>query len=1221
MADYSGLAKFFSGPVQGPSNVDVAKYILLHADNTKTLGPGAQSPNSPSLMGRIFDLLSRPNYAIANLAKNLPQDISQGDPGKALEDLWKGFSGQDKTTFSDVLKSQGVTDPATSAAGGLALDILADPTSYVTGAGIAKLGKALGIGGKASEEAAQTLGQKILQKGEPVHPESFGLEPNPSQNVPLALNPKAAPQNVPAVDLPGAPVGKFNMADNQLMLDLPDIPKTTIASKDIVTPPVGKTKELPGQVSLNLGKLSDMTKPASQIVEDIGKGDAKSLARIIPLPTSTPSKQAVRIADDVLAKFNPGKATAEINKKFPDTLNAKQQLKLYYSAREAASKTVYRKGRNPAKVAQQIDQLASDIYHTAENKLTSTGWTPRIGTGDNVSLSDVIKDFNRRNVPITDEVLKDFGTEIKPGTELYSTIQNLRSRNAIIDSEDVKNVVNKITESRQQTQDSNLLSNAQLFDFDKFLKNFGKASAKASGVSPAGQKATTSMLNTVFDSTMTPAQIAIAHNKNMITQIMTNGVQNPALAHAVTLGLQKDLGKLPAWAVSNNKAVEFLMGRVATWWGQKDLRPLSLNAIGSAAATAAARGRALHDLLAPFDLAQRTEAIRLAQGFDTASSPEVDQLATQIKRMMDNLVGNVSGTSVITNAALDRNMLNNWMSRYGVGFKFTNSNRVQDITGKFQNYSKGIDWVNSWKTADLKGKDPEKFLFTLQQAIEQATREKALYEELGQRFGQRIPGGGFKNTISGHPYLKGYYFTDDIAKQIPRLVKDWSIPAWSPQSPMVKLYDRVMSMWKSGVTIYRPSHHIRNLAGDIYLGFLDGVNTARPYALAARVQRTMKSAYPDLLDVDELVKMGLMPKTMSTPKPGEILFRNKSGVPFTAEQIGAVAHQKGLLENSRSIEDIIDLGEQGSKGLLNVKPFGGKVQKYARSMSEMIGHNTRLAHFIDKVAKSHGNNLGDIFEQAARRARKWHPTGLDLTDFEKKYLRRIIPFYSWLRKSTPLLLEGLVMQPGKTLLPSKLYGAAQDAAGIDTPGRDNPFPVDQMFPQWLRAQGLGPVGLPDGILGPFSNQQPAGYVMAGVGLNPLSELMSQIEQPQQTILSGITPVVGVPLDLLQGKNSFTGAPITGPQAKPGALQQYIGEQIPIASLLQGLTGFTPFGTETSKVNKSGNDARIEALTNFLSGAGIKGTGPYVKQANMERKDANTAKNQALKYDFLNNLKG
>ena len=1210
--DYELLAKYFGGLSQqkGPANADVAKFMLLNANRSKPLGPGANNSadNEPSLMGKIFDVLSRPNYAIANFVK----ETNEGNPN--LEALWEGFSGKQKTTFKDVLKQQGADD-VTAGGVGFVLDVGLDPINYLPIAGIAKAIKGL----KGAKEAPEvTRAQEILSRGEPARPESFGLEIPPREvppalkNVPLpvdalqGLAPKIsakAPEPIPV----GMP--------EQLGLDIP-----TGASKyrDVTTTkaaPVEKSlpEEVPGQLAMKLGIPAVVSK-ATSIVDDIAKNSPEAFAKIAPLPNPVKTPAIEKLADNILLDFNPHAATAKINKISRDTLNAKQQLKLLYRSREIANKNVYRKGRNPDKVKAEVNDAAIKGYLAAEQRLVDAGWVPRIGTGENVRLSDVLKDLASRGVPITDNILNEYGSVFNPGSELAQSIENVRAREVMTEAPVVNNIVNKINDAKTETRESNILSDGQLKDVDGFLKKFGQATAKKELLSPAAQVSTAALVRMAIDSGKSAAEIAVEQSARMIDEILASGKQNPRVAEVLTRALEKDHGKLPAWAVTDNKAVEFLMGRVATWWGQRDLRPFSLNAIGAADATAAARGKALDNLFTGLSTAQRVEVLNLARGNGVASSPVTEQVATQVRRMLDNLSGQARGSSVVTRAALDMKEVNKWMGQYGVGFKF-NRGKGTDEFGKSFDYSKGTDWVNSWKTAEIK-KDPEEFLFKFQQAVEQATREKALYEEMGQRFGKTVPGGGFRTKIKGHPYLEGYYFPEDIAKQIPRVIKDWSIPNWAPKSKFVQFYDRVMSMWKSGVTIYRPGHHVRNYAGDIYLGWMDGVNGMRPYQLALKVQRSMKDAYTDLMDVDQLVELGLLSRNMGTPKAGEILFRNKSGVPFTAEQIGAVAHQKGLLEHTRTLEDIIDLGDSGRKGILNAKPFGGRVQKFARGASELTSHNARLAHFIDKIQKSRGENLAEIFEQASRRARKWHPTGLDLTDFEKRYMRRIIPFYSWMRKSLPLLLHGLVMNPGKVLVPSKAYEGIAQAQGMETEGRDQPFPVDQMFPSWIRAQGLGPVDLPEGVLGSFSNQMPPGYTMAGVGLNPLSDLMAQFEEPQKTILSSLTPAAQVPMELLQGSKNFTGEPITGADARPGALNQYVGEQIPIWSALQGITGITPFGTETRKVEKSGNDARIESLINWFTAAGIRGTGPYERQALFEKRDQTQGNQRQLTADFL-----
>lgn len=1223
---FQSLVSYFSKPVSAPGSIDIAKFILLNAA-TKRTGPGTLSNggNEPSLAGRIFDILSRPNYAVAEAVR------TGGNP----EAIWEGFTGKRKTTFSDVLEERGVEDPRVRALGGLVLDIGLDPTTYIPGAAIAKgatklKGAVKGVRGVSGASTAvardKNLAQKLLDKGEPVNPEAFGL-PTPSdiRSIPDILRrPEQATEfNFPIRGLSDrTPVDPRilpkaeEVVPGQLELPLEGVPRNLPKQiSEETAPPVGRSSisSTTGQIPFKFpgftikgAKAKVAVDKAEDVVQKAVSGDVDSLVRMLPHPPVKIGAREQKAAAEIVAGWDNTKATAQVNKKFPDTLNARQQVRLYYSALEKARKRF----RNPNAAVNKV-RISSDaykIYLATEKALEAKGLIPRIGTGENVRLSEVIQQLGGHKR--ANEVLSEFGNEIKSGSPTWQVIQAMRARGVVTEAPAVQNIVEKIQEAHTLTKDSNLVSDGFMEQFDRVIKKIGSATAKAEGLSPASINATGGLIDVALRTGKSPAQIVIEQKSKMLDEIVAKGKANAEVTYATTKALEANLGKLPNWTVTDNKAVEFFMGRIATWWGQSDLRPLSLNAIGSSAATAAARGKALDNLFQPFNIAQRHEALRLAQGLGVPSATEVFQLANQITRLMDNMVGQVSGQSVVLRSGVHMDMVNKWMSHYKINFHFTNKT-AKDMTGKTIDFSKGTDWLKSWKTAQVT-EDPKVFIFKLQEVLEQSTREKALFDEIGERFGARIAGKGYKTKISGYPYLDGYWFPDDIAKQIPRVVKDWSLPGWTPQSPVIRLYDRVLSMWKSGVTIYRPAHHIRNMIGDVYLGWMDGVNSLRPYTLAARVQRSMHGSYDTLENVDQLVKTGILGRQYGTPMPGEVIFRNKSGVEFTAEQIGAVAHQKGLLEHANVLEDVIDMGENS-----RIKPFGGRVQKVARGASELQNHNARLAHFIDKVMKSRGSNLEDIFEQASRRARKWHPSGLDLTDFERTVMRRIVPFYSWMRKSLPLLIEGFVMNPGKSVIPAKIYDALQEANGIDTLGRHDPFPVDQMFPEWIRAQGVGPISGPDGMLGALSNQHPPGYVMGGVGLNPLTELMTQIESPGRTLTSSLTPGVGIPIELMTGRKLFTGEPISGADARPGAMEQYVGEQIPIYSAFQGVTGVTPFGTQTKNAARS-DQAGTEAFVNWLSGAGIKGTGPYIKQGQYERlapirQQRSTNKEEFLKY--------
>lgn len=118
-------------------------------------------------LGKTLDIISRPNYAIASGVKNI---IDKDTKTTFAEGLKSGITGQTKHTFSDVLE-EGGWKPETKAgkfakgATGFALDVLLDPTTYITlGAGTGvKVG--IKVGGKTVTRTLSKEGTKLLAKG------------------------------------------------------------------------------------------------------------------------------------------------------------------------------------------------------------------------------------------------------------------------------------------------------------------------------------------------------------------------------------------------------------------------------------------------------------------------------------------------------------------------------------------------------------------------------------------------------------------------------------------------------------------------------------------------------------------------------------------------------------------------------------------------------------------------------------------------------------------------------------------------------------------------------------------------------------------------------------------------------------------------------------------------------------------------------------------------
>lgn len=99
---------------------------------------------------RTMDVLSRPNYMVANAAKSLFDDDNSGN---IFSEGWQGLAGKDKTTFSNVLDEAGMPGGWQRSVLGLGLDIGLDPTTYLTLGTKAAAGAAL-RGAKAASAAS-----------------------------------------------------------------------------------------------------------------------------------------------------------------------------------------------------------------------------------------------------------------------------------------------------------------------------------------------------------------------------------------------------------------------------------------------------------------------------------------------------------------------------------------------------------------------------------------------------------------------------------------------------------------------------------------------------------------------------------------------------------------------------------------------------------------------------------------------------------------------------------------------------------------------------------------------------------------------------------------------------------------------------------------------------------------------------------------------------------
>lgn len=199
---------------------------------------------------------------------------------------------------------------------------------------------------------------------------------------------------------------------------------------------------------------------------------------------------------------------------------------------------------------------------------------------------------------------------------------------------------------------------------------------------------------------------------------------------------------------------------------------------------------------------------------------------------------------------------------------------------------------------------------------------------------------------------------------------------------------KATTIWRSLATI-GPAFHARNAAGNFWLNWLAGVKDPKVYAEAASIQRKLGSVFKGL-GVDANFESAL----------------KSSALTHREQRIVKDALDRGVIDRGFFHTDLPRPAITGEKEGLIKRSLSG-VNKVNRKVGSAVENNARMAHYIDQLGKT------GSAEQAAESVKKYLFDYGDLTATERHKFKAIMPFYTFMRKNTPLELEKLVTDPRK----------------------------------------------------------------------------------------------------------------------------------------------------------------------------------------------------------------
>ncbi|KKK64393.1 hypothetical protein LCGC14_2984660, partial [marine sediment metagenome] len=129
------------------------------------------------------------------------------------------------------------------------------------------------------------------------------------------------------------------------------------------------------------------------------------------------------------------------------------------------------------------------------------------------------------------------------------------------------------------------------------------------------------------------------------------------------------------------------------------------------------------------------------------------------------------------------------------------------------------------------------------------------------------------------------------------------------------------------------------------------------------------------------------------------------------------------------------------KGRELSQKLGGWIENSAKMKSFLIDYDDIMKGTKEMAEGVAGATSDNALKYAERKAKKWWLDYSDLTDFEQKVMKNVIPFYTWMRKNIRNQLEGILVYP-QTF---SIFPKTIDAMTYDDPDFD-----PESIPDWMK---------------------------------------------------------------------------------------------------------------------------------------------------------------------------
>jgi hypothetical protein len=311
-------------------------------------------------------------------------------------------------------------------------------------------------------------------------------------------------------------------------------------------------------------------------------------------------------------------------------------------------------------------------------------------------------------------------------------------------------------------------------------------------------------------------------------------------------------------------------------------------------------------------------------------------------------------------------------------------------------------------------------------------------------------------------------------------------------------FDAATGLFKGYVTSLFPAFHFRNMTSNQFQGLIKyGMDWANP--------QTHREAVEILTGVNPSAVVKTAAGKTYTHK--ELLKMIKVNANFL---------DKGAFDNIEMMIDEMRPSARTLGGVMKQHNLNPLSRDFAPIQAgRVIGTGIENYSKVTAVIASIKN--GKPIKEAIKEAEDALFNYQALTPFEKDFMRRVLPFYTWTRKNFELQLKTLATTPGRTAAQFKFLRGVNESLGEPMTGDE-----DEGLPPWLRDN----FGIKTNS---FNNGQSS--MMTGVG-HPLEEFFGRFSGEKGFLWNSIAntivmanPLFKYPLEKVTGVDLFRGKPI------------------------------------------------------------------------------------------------